>query len=199
MIYTPLAQIPDQVTALYSRMAPLWWIVRTRMDPLTLTTSISETLREASVGLPVAHIRTMEELEARNVAHQRLNMLLLTLFGVAGLLIAAIGVYGVMSYSIQQRTQELGVRIALGAQASDLRNMVIRQGMTLTLFGAVIGIGVALWLTRFLASFLFGVEPFDRISFIAAPLVLFAVSLFSIWVAAIRATRVDPIIALRID
>jgi putative ABC transport system permease protein len=128
-----------------------------------------------------------------------LNMLLLTVFGVAGLLIAAIGVYGVMSYSIQQRTQELGVRIALGAQASDLRNIVIRQGMTLTLVGAVIGIGVALWLTRFLASFLFGVKPFDRISFIAAPLVLFAVSLFSIWVAAIRATRVDPSIALRID
>src|SRR5579863_6058027 len=199
MIYIPLAQIPDQVTALYSRMAPLWWIVRTRVDPRTLTTSISETLREASVGLPVAHIRTMEELEARNVAHQRLNMLLLTMFGVAGLLIAAIGVYGVMSYSIQQRTQELGVCIALGAQASDLRNMVIRQGMTLTLVGAAIGIGVALWLTRFLASFLFGVEPIDRISFIAAPLVLFAVSLFSIWVAAIRAARVDPSIALRID
>jgi putative ABC transport system permease protein len=199
VIYIPLAQIPDQVTALHSRIAPLWWIVRTRMDPRTLTTSISGTLREASVGLPVAHIRTMEELEARNVAHQRLNMLLLTVFGVAGLLIAAIGVYGVMSYSIQQRTQELGVRIALGAQASDLRNMVIRQGMTLTLVGAVVGMGVALWLTRFLASFLFGVKPFDRISFIAAPLVLFAVSLFSIWVAAIRATRVDPSIALRID
>ena len=151
----------------------VWWIVRTRTDPRTLTTSISGTLREASVGLPVAHIRT---LEAGNVAHQRLNLLLLTVFGVAGLLIAAIGVYGVMAYSIQQRTQELGVRIALGAQASDLRNMVIRQGITLTLVGAVIGIGVALWLTRFLASFLFGVKPLDRISFMAAPLVLFAVS-----------------------
>jgi len=199
MIYVPLAQIPDQETALYSRMAPLWWIVRTRMDPRTLTTSISGALREASGGLPVGHIRTMEELEARNIARQRLNMLLLTLFGAAGLLMAAIGVYGVLSYSIQQRTQELGVRMALGAQPSNLRNMVIRQGMTLTLIGALIGTGGALWLMRFLASFLFEVKPLDPISFITTLLILCAVSLFSIWVPAVKATRVDPMAALRIE
>ena len=199
MMYVPLAQIPDQETALDSRWAPLWWFIRTRMDPHTLTTSISGALRDASGGLPVGHIRTMEELEARNIARQRFNMLLLTVFGVAGLLMAAIGVYGVMSYSVQQRTQELGVRMALGAQASQVRNMVIRQGMTLTLIGVLIGTGGALWLTHFLASFLFEVNPLDPISFIMAPLVLFGVSLLSIWVAAIRATRVDPSTALRID
>jgi putative ABC transport system permease protein len=128
-----------------------------------------------------------------------LNMLLLSVFGFSGLLMAAIGVYGVMSYSVQQRTQELGVRMALGAQASNLRNMVIRQGMTLTLIGVVIGGGGAFWLTHFLAGFLFGVKPLDPLSFIATPLVLSVVALFSIWAPAVRATRVDPMAALRIE
>ena len=112
---------------------------------------------------------------------------------------AAIGVYGVMSYSVQQRTQELGVRMALGAQASNLRNMVMRQGMRLTLIGVLIGGGGAFWLTHLLAGFLFGVKPLDPVSFIATPLVLSVVSLFSIWMPAIRATRVDPMAALRIE
>jgi predicted permease len=199
MMYIPLAQMPDLETALNSRVAPLWWFVRSEVDPHTLTTPISTALREASAGLPVAHIRTMEELEGENIARQRLNMLLLSVFGFAGLLMAAIGVYGVMSYSVQQRTQELGVRMALGAQASNLRNMVIRQGMSLTLIGVLIGGGGALWLTHFLAGFLFGVKALDPISFVITPLVLSAVSLFSIWVPAIRATRVDPMTALRIE
>lgn len=199
MMYIPLAQMPDPETALNSRVAPLWWFVRSQGDPRALVTPISAALREASGGLPVAHIRTMEELEAANIARQRLNMLLLTIFGCAGLLMAAIGVYGVMSYSVQQRTQELGVRMALGAQASDLRNMVIRQGMSLTLIGVLMGCGGAIWLTHFLRSFLFGVKPLDPISFLATPLVLSAVALFSIWTPALRATRVDPMTALRVE
>lgn len=199
MMYIPLAQMPDLETALNSRVAPLWWFVRSELDPHTLVTSISATLRDASGGLPVAHIRTMEELEARNIARQRLNMLLLTVFGSAGLLMAAIGVYGVMAYSVQQRTQELGVRMALGAQASNLRNMIIRQGMTLTLIGLVIGGGGAFWLTHFLTSFLFGVRPLDPLSFIATPLLLCVVALLSVWVPALRATRVDPMTALRVE
>jgi len=199
MMYIPLAQMPDLETALNSRVAPLWWFVRSQVDPHTLAAPISSALRDASGGLPVAHIRTMEEIEARNIAQQRLNMLLLAVFGSAGLLMAAIGVYGVMSYSVQQRTQELGVRMALGAQASNLRNMVIRQGMALTLMGLFIGAGGALWLTHFLASFLFGVKPLDPASFIATPLLLSIVALVSVWVPARRATRVNPITALRIE
>ena len=199
MMYVPLAQIPDQETAMESRWGPLWWFVHTGTDPRALSPSISEALRDASGGLPVGRIRTMEELETRNIARQRLNMLLLSVFGFSGLLMAAIGVYGVMSYSVQQRTQELGVRMAVGAKASKLRNMIIRQGLTLTLIGVLIGTGGALWLTHFLGSFLFEVEPLDPTSFIAAALVLFAASLFSTWVAAIRATRVNPSAALRID
>jgi putative ABC transport system permease protein len=199
MMYIPLSQMPDLETALNSKVAPLYWFVRSQVDPRTLTTAISSALREASGGLPVGHIRTMDEIEATNIARQRLNMLLLTVFGFAGLLMAAIGVYGVMSYSVQQRTQELGIRMALGAQAPSLRNMVMRQGMTLTLIGVLIGGGGAFWLTHLLAGFLFGVKPLDPVSFIATPLVLSVVALFSIWMPAIRATRVDPMAALRIE
>ena len=196
MMYIPLAQMPDLETALNSRVTPLWW---SQVDPRTLVAPITAALRDASGGLPVAHIRTMDEIEARNIARQRFNMLLLTVFGFAGLLMAAIGIYGVMSYSVQQRTQELGVRMALGAQASNLRNMVLRQGMRLTLIGVVIGTGGAFWLTHFLASFLFGVKTLDPIAFIVTPLLLAAVALLSIWVPAKRATRVDPITALRLE
>jgi ABC-type antimicrobial peptide transport system permease subunit len=199
MMYIPLAQMPDLETALNSRVAPMWWIVRTEVDPRTLVNSMTTALREASGGLPVAHVRTMEEIEARNIARQRFNMLLLTVFGTAAVLMAAIGIYGVLSYSVQQRTQELGVRMALGAQASNLRNMVIRQGMVLTLIGVLLGSGGALWLTHFLKSFLFGVKTLDPITFLATPLLLIGISLISVWLPAVRATRVDPMTALRIE
>jgi ABC-type antimicrobial peptide transport system permease subunit len=113
--------------------------------------------------------------------------------------VAAIGVYGVMSYSVQQRTQEMGVRMALGAQASNLRNMVIGQGMLPALLGVAVGLGGAFWLTRFLASFLFGVKAWDPIAFIVTPLLLSAVALFAVWIPAQRATRVDPMTALRLE
>jgi ABC-type antimicrobial peptide transport system permease subunit len=198
-MYIPLAQMPDLETALNSRVAPLWWIVRSQVDPRTLVAPITSALREASGGLPIAHVRTMNEIEARNSARQRFNMLLLTIFGAAGLLMAAIGVYGVMSYSVQQRTQELGIRMALGAQASSIRNMVIRQGMTLALIGVIVGIGGALWLTHFLASFLFGVKALDPTAFIVTPLLLSGVALIAIWIPARRATQVDPMRSLRFE
>jgi predicted lysophospholipase L1 biosynthesis ABC-type transport system permease subunit len=176
-MYIPIAQMPDAETALNSQVAPLWWIVRSRFNPYTLRAPIEAALRDASGGLPVAHVRTMTEVEVRNTARERFNMLLLIIFGAAGLLMAAIGVYGVMSYSVQQRTQELGVRMALGAQASNLRNMVIGQCMILAGLGVALGIGGAFWLTRFLASFLFGVKAWDPIAFIVTPVLLSAVSI----------------------
>jgi predicted permease len=198
-MYIPLAQMPDGETALNSRVAPLWWIVRTNSDSLTqtLVTQVTSALREATGGLPVAHIRTMDEIDRRNISQQRFNMLLLTVFGMSGLLLAAAGIYGLMAFSVEQRTQELGIRMALGAQTSQLRNMVLGQGMVLTGLGVVIGIGVAFWLTRFLARFLFGVRAWDPLAFVLTPLLLGAVALAAAWIPAVRATRVDPMTALR--
>jgi predicted permease len=198
-MYIPIAQMPDAQTALNSRVAPLWWIVRSRMNPYTLRAPIEAALRDASGGLPVARVRTMAEGAVRSTARQRFNMLFLTIFGAAGLLMAAVGVYGVISYSVQQRTRELGVRMALGAEPSNLRNMVIGQGMMLAAAGLVLGLGGAFWLTRFLASFLFGVTARDPIAFLVTPLVLSAVALFAVWLPAQKATRVDPMTALRLE
>ncbi|WP_263351292.1 ABC transporter permease [Acidicapsa acidisoli] len=198
-MYIPIAQMPDALTALNFQVVPLWWIVRSQVSPYSVRGPIESALGEATGGLPVAEVRTMDEVEARDTARQRFNMVLLTIFGIAGLLMAAIGVYGVMSYSVQQRTQEMGVRMALGAQASDLRRMVIGQGMRLALLGLIVGLGGAFYLTRFLSSFLFGVKPWDPVAFIFTPLLLGAVALSAIWIPARRATRVDPMTALRLE
>jgi predicted lysophospholipase L1 biosynthesis ABC-type transport system permease subunit len=199
MVYTPIAQIPDGVTALNSRIYMMNWMVRTQVTPHSLADATATALRVASGGLPVAHIRTMDEIVIRNTSRQRFNMLLLTIFGASALLMAAIGIYGLMAYSVQQRTQELGIRLALGAPASHIRNMVIRQGMVRALIGVVIGIAGAFGLTRFLASFLFDVEAWDPLAFVVTPILLSAVALLAVWIPARRAVRVDPMTALRFE
>lgn len=168
-MYIPIAQMPDALTDLNFQVVPLWWILRSQVSPYSVRGPIELALGEATGGLPVAEVRTMDEVEARDTARQRFNMVLLAIFGIAGLLMGAIGVYGVMSHSVQQRTQEMGVRMALGAQTSDLRRMVIAQGMRLALFGLSAGLGGAFYLTRFLSSFLFGIEPWDPVAFIFTP------------------------------
>ncbi|HVN22137.1 MAG TPA: ABC transporter permease [Dongiaceae bacterium] len=198
-MYIPVAQMPDKVTELNSRIAPLWWIVRTRMEPHSLTAAVSNAVREATGGLPVAHIRSMDEIVVQTTSRERFNMLLLTTFGASALLMAAIGIYGLMAYSVQQRTQELGVRMALGAQPANIRNMVIRQGMSLAGIGLLIGICGSFWLTKFLTGFLFGVKTWDPTAFILTPVFLCAVALVAVWVPARKATRVDPISALRFE
>jgi predicted permease len=199
MMYTPIAQMPDGMTALNSRIAPMFWIVHTRVEPHSLAAPAAAALRVASGGLPVAHVLSMDDIVVRNTSRQRFNMLLLTIFGASALLMAAIGIYGLMAYSVQQRTQEMGIRMALGAQASHIRNMVIRQGMVLALIGVAIGIAGAFGLTRFLASFLFDVKAWDPLAFIVTPVLLTAVALLAVWVPAQRAVRVDPMAALRFE
>ncbi|MGA9471509.1 MAG: ABC transporter permease [Terriglobales bacterium] len=198
-MYIPVAQMPDKVTELNSRIAPLWWIVRTRMEPHALTSALTNAVRESTGGLPVAHIRSMDEIVVLTTSRERFNMLLLSVFGSSALLMAAIGIYGLMAYSVQQRTQELGVRMALGAQPSNIRNMVIRQGMLLAGIGLVLGIGGAFWLTKFLTGFLFGVKTWDPMAFILTPILLCAVAFVAVWVPASKATRIDPISALRFE
>src|ERR1700757_172818 len=198
-MYIPVAQMPDKVTELNSRIAPLEWIVRTRMEPHIVAAAVTNAIREATGGLPVAHIRSMDEIVVLTTSRERFNMLLLTSFGASALLMAAIGVYGLMAYSVQQRTPGPGGRMGMGAQASNIRNMVIRQGMVLAGIGLVIGIGGAFWLTKFLTGFLFGVKKWDPLAFILTPIFLCAVALVAVWVPARKATRVDPISALRFE
>ena len=124
-------------------------------------------------------------------------MLLMTVFGSAALLLAAIGIYGLMAYSVQQRTQEIGIRMALGALAGDVRNMVVFQGMRLAMVGVGIGIAAAYGLARVIASFLYGVQAHDPGVFVAIPVLLSLVALLAVWLPARRASRVDPVIALR--
>jgi predicted permease len=199
MVYVPTAQVTDGITALANRASTIAWIARTRAAPNTLRVPIERELRESSGGLPVTQVRTMEEVVTRSTARERFNMTLLTIFGCAALLLAAIGIYGLMAYAVQQRTQELGIRMALGAAPVQVRNTIVMQGMRLALAGVVAGEAAAFGLTRFLANFLFGVKTWDPLVFTTAPVVLTAVALLAVWLPALRATRIDPVAALRCE
>ena len=195
----PLAQMTDGLTELNSKVAPISWVIRTQGEPHQLASAATEELRKASGGLPVARIRSMEEVVVRSTARQDFNMLLLTIFGGAALVLAAIGIYGLMAYSVQQRTQEIGIRMAMGADRARITKMVVWQGMRLTLVGVVIGVGAAFGLTKLVASLLFGVKQWDPIVFVSVPLVLSAVALFAVWLPALRASKLNPMKALRTE
>jgi len=196
-MYVPIAQLPESVRSLVLPILPIAWIVRTRVEPQSLSMAIQSELRQASGGLPVARVRSMDEVASQSTARTRFNMLLMSIFGASALLLAATGIYGLMAYSVQQRTQEIGIRMALGAATGEVRNMMISQGMRLALTGTAIGIALAFGLARFIAGFLFGVKAWDPIVFLAVPALLSAVALFAIWLPALRASRIDPIDALR--
>jgi predicted permease len=198
-VYIPLAQVPDGITALNSRIAPIVFLVRTKGDPHVLSRAIEKELQQASGGLPVAQIRSMDEVVVKSTARADFNMLLLTVFGVSALVLAAIGIYGLTAYSVQQRTSEIGIRMALGAGISDVRGMILLQGMRLVWVGAAIGLASAFGLSRLIASFLFGVKASDPAVFAAVPLVLSAVALLAVWFPARRATRIAPSEALRYE
>jgi putative ABC transport system permease protein len=199
MIIAPIAQVSDDYNAAYANIQPLFWLVRTRGDPHLSIPAIAEQLRIASNGFPVAHIRTMDEVMGRSTARQNFNMLLLTIFGAVALLLAAIGIYGLMAYSVAQRTQEMGIRMALGADRDTIRKLVVWQGMRLALVGVVTGIAASFGLTRLLSTFLFGVKPWDPAVFVSAPIILTGIALLAVWLPAVRASRVDPMQALRAE
>ncbi len=199
MMMVPIAQVTDAYTASYTNVQPLFWVVRTRGDPRPLIPAVVEQLFLASGGFPVAHIRTMDEVMGNSTARQSFNMLLLTVFGAAALLLAGIGIYGLMAYSVAQRTQEMGLRMALGADRSALRRMIVWQGAKLASGGIVLGMAAAFLLTRLMASFLFAVQPWDPAAFLSAPLIIAAVALLAVWLPAMRASNVDPMQALRTE
>ncbi len=199
LMIVPDAQVTDGMTRLNAGIVPLRWVVRTHGDPRQLTNQITEQLRQASGGFAVSRVRLMDEVISRSTARESFNMVLLTIFGMVALVLAAIGIYGLMAYSVEQRTQEMGIRMALGADRTAIRKLVVWHGMRLTLLGVVLGIGAAFGLTRFLASFLFGVKSWDPAVFISVPLILASVSLLAVWLPATRASKLNPMQALRVE
>ena len=199
MMVVPEAQVTDGMTAINAGIGPVDWIVRTHGDPHQVIAAVTEQLRLASGGFPVAHVRLMDEIVVLSTARDSFNMLLLTIFGAVALLLAAIGIYGLMAYSVEQRRQEMGIRLALGADRNTIRNLVVWHGMRLAIAGAILGICAAFGLTRLIASFLFGVKPWDPIVFCTVPVVLTAVAMLAVWLPATRASKLDPMQALRVE
>jgi putative ABC transport system permease protein len=198
-MYVPLAQVNDGVIALNNRIGPMMWVVRTRMQPFSLSQEIQRELRDASGGLPVGHIRSMEQVTGESLEQNDFNTTLLTIFAGVALLLAAIGIYGLMAYSVEQRTQEIGIRMALGAGPEKVRGMVVRQGMLLAGIGVAIGVAAALGLTRLMAGMIYGVKTWDPAAFITVVVVLSGVSWLATYVPARRASRVDPMVSLRYE
>src|SRR5215469_13271594 len=198
VMYVPNAQVPDALNALNVRLTPLAWVVRSSGDPTLLSSAIQDQLRQLS-GLPVSDVRTMDEVVSRSLSREEFNMLLMSVFGGAALFLAAIGVYGLMAYSVQQRTQEIGIRMALGAEAGDVRKMVLKHGLTFSLIGVLVGGTGAALLAQFISTFLYGVKPWDPTVFVAVPLILTLIAVIAVIIPATRATRVDPMTALRYE
>jgi putative ABC transport system permease protein len=163
-----------------------------------LLPSIRGAFREVAPDLPL-RLRTLEEVAAASVAQRRFSLLLFGVFGAAALLLAAVGLYGVVAYSVAQRTHEIGVRTALGARGGDVTAMVVKQGASLAAIGLVAGLAASLLMTRLLSGLLFGVPTSDPAAYLAVALLLVAVSLIASYLPARRAARVDPMIALRAE
>jgi predicted permease len=197
MMYVPASQVPDIINARNNRLLPLTWVVRTEGPSAAASAAILHELRESGVGLPVQRVRTLGEVVAVSLARTRFYALLLGLFASIALLLAAAGLYALMAYAVQQRTREIGIRMALGARPGDVRNMVVWQGMRLALAGIAIGIPTALALTRVMDRMIFGVRTWDPAVFGAVGALLAAVTFFAAWAPSLVATRVDPADALR--
>jgi putative ABC transport system permease protein len=173
------------------------WIVRTSGDPMALTVSVRAAVWALDSTLPITRVQTLDQVKSAATAAQQFNLLLVGLFGVLALVLAAVGLYGVTAYSVSQRTRELGIRVALGARRGALLRLVLAQGARLTLIGLAIGTVAALALTQVMSTLLFGVGARDPMTFVGVALLLLAVSLAASFVPAHRATRVDPVVALR--
>jgi putative ABC transport system permease protein len=199
VIYIPQSQVTDGLTKLANSVLPLSWIVQTAADPASLSAAIQHEIRSVDSQLAASKVRTMDQVVSESTARQNFNMLLLTIFAGLALLLAAIGIYGLMSYTVEQRTQELGIRMALGAGQNDMLQLVVRQGMLLAGIGLAIGLAASLGLSRLMANLLFGVKTTDPVTYTAVTVILISVALLATYIPARRATQIDPMIALRYE
>jgi predicted permease len=197
VVFVPVPQSPDRITQIALDKIPTRWVIRTTRDPLAMIPAVQRAVLEADPSQPAADFQTMEKLVARSIAPARFNMLMLLIFAVLSLVLAAIGIYGLTSYSVAERTREIGLRISLGAQPLRLVASLIGQGMVLASVGVVIGVMGALALGRFLRSLLFGVPSSDALTLTAVVGTLLIVTLLSNYLPASRASRIDPMRALR--
>jgi ABC-type antimicrobial peptide transport system permease subunit len=162
-------------------------------------TEVREAIWAVNPNLPLANVRTLDEVLSRSMARTSFSLIMLGIAAGVALLLGAIGIYGVISYVVSQRTRELGVRLALGAEASDVRRMVLRQGLILAGMGVIIGLGAAIGLTRLMEALLYGVDPVDPLTFGAVALSLTFVALLASYIPARRASKVDPVVAIRFE
>jgi putative ABC transport system permease protein len=189
-VYVPLAQDP---------FTSMWVLARTSGDPSQMIGTARQIVRDLDAGLPAFSMTPLDDVVSESMAERRFSMLLLGLFALVALFLAAVGLYGVVSYTVTQRTQEIGLRMAIGAGRGDVMRMVVGGGMKLAVLGVVIGIAAALGLANLVASMLFGVTPFDSMSYGATAGVLLVVAALACYLPARRAMRVDPIIAMRVQ
>jgi predicted permease len=189
-IYFPMAQSTRRTMTL---------AVRASGDPMQMVAAVRGQVRAADKEIPIFNLQTMERLIDKSVAPRRFNMLLLGVFALVGLALAGVGLYGVISYTVTQRTREIGVRVALGAQTGDVLRQIIGEGMTLALIGVLLGLGGALALTRLMKTLLFGVSSTDPLTFIVIAAALIIVALLACWIPARRAANMDPLASLRVE
>jgi putative ABC transport system permease protein len=178
-------------------LVPNALVVRTAVDPLSLASAVRNAIWAVDKDQTVANVDSMEYIVAGAVARQRFSMLLLAIFAAVALVLAAVGIYGVMSYSVAQQTREIGIRMALGAQRTDVLKMTVGQGLRLAGLGVAFGLVAAFVLTRLMATLLFGIGATDPLTFVGISIVLISVAIFASYVPALRATRIDPMLALR--
>ena len=179
--------------------APRDLVVKTDVDPAGLAATVRKAVWEVDKDQPVSNIQTMESILADSIARQRFSMLLLAIFATVALVLAGVGIYGVMSYSVAQRTHEIGIRMALGAQTGAVLKLAVGYGMKLVIAGIVIGLIAAFALTRVMSTLLFGVTATDPTTFALISLLLVCVAALASYIPARRATKVNPIIALRYE
>src|SRR5581483_1653908 len=189
-IYQPYTQQPTST---------MYLVVKTESNPTGMLPAVTAEIRKLNPDTPIYDVHTMEQRLSDSLAQRRFSMLLLLLFSALALILATVGIYGVMSYSVTQRTHELGIRVALGAQQKTILGMIVKHGLTLTLIGIGAGLLVAYSLTRVMTGLLYGVSPTDSLTFILISLVLTATGLLACFIPARRATKVDPMIALRYE